>query len=66
MIVKTYSVNDLEPLYLNKEVHVIYNENGVEIDTRGVVTGVTPNGKLIGTWGEHKIVVGEDYVSTSD
>lgn len=66
MVVKTYSVNDLEQLYLNKEVHVIYNENGVEIDTRGVITGVTPNGKLTGTWGEHKIVVGEDYVSTSD
>lgn len=66
MVVKTYSVNDLEQLYLNKEVHVIYNENGVEIDTRGIVTGVTPNGKLTGTWGEHKITIGEDYVSTND
>lgn len=66
MVVKTYSVNDLEQLYLDKEVHVIYNENGVEIDTRGVVTGVTPNGKLIGTWGEHKITIGEDYVSLYD
>lgn len=66
MIVKTFSVNDLKQLYLDKEVHVIYIENGLEIDTRGIVTGVTPNKKLIGTWGEHKITIGEDYVSTSD
>ncbi len=66
MTVKTFSTNDLKKLYLNKEVHVIYNENGVEIDTRGVVTGVTPNGKLIGTWGEYKITIGEDYVSLYD
>lgn len=66
MVVQTLSINDLKQLYLDKEVHVIYNENRVEIDTRGVVMGVTPDGKLVGTWGEHKITIGEDYVSLYD
>ena len=66
MTINTLSINNLKKLYLNKEVHVIYNENGVEIDTRGLVTKVTLDGKLVGTWGPHEITLGNDYVSTSD
>jgi len=60
------NIQDVKKAYLHKEVHVIYNENGVEIDTRGVVTHVDANCKLHGTWGPHAITLGVDYVGVND
>ena len=66
MTVTNLSKRDLEKYYLGKVVHVIYNENGVEIDTRGTVLKVTSNGRLVGSWGEHEILPGADYISLND
>ena len=57
---------DLIKTYLGKEVHVIYNEAGTEIDTRGTVLKVTSDGRLVGSWGNHEIIPGHDYISLGD
>lgn len=57
---------DLQKAYLGKVVHVIYNENGVEIDTHGTVLKVTSDGRLVGSWGKHEVTPGQDYVSVGD
>ena len=60
------SKRDLEKYYLGKVVHVIYNEAGVEIDTRGTVLKVTSDGRLVGSWGDHEILPGQDYIALGD
>lgn len=57
---------ELEKKYLGKRVHVIYNENQMEIDRWGTVLKVEPTGKLVGSWGDHKIILGQDYISLED
>ncbi len=59
-------VDEIKKIYLGKVVHVIYNEDGLEIDRFGKVTSVDSSGKLSGTWGEHKILLGADYCSLND
>mgnify|MGYP007012529828 CR=1 FL=1 len=66
MSVVNMNIQDVKNAYLNKEVHVIYNENGVEIDTRGIVTSVDSHGRLQGTWGPYLIIPGKDYIGVND
>ena len=66
MTVAKLSKEELEKLYLGKNVHVIYNQNDYEIDTWGKVTKVNSNGTVCGTWGDYVVTPGADYISLYD
>ena len=60
------TIEELRQRYVGKLVHVIYNVNGVEIDTHGTVTAVDSTGRLHGTWGPETVEPGKDYIGIGD
>ena len=60
------SKDQIEKLYLGKQVHVIIDDPYHSIDAWGTVESVDDMGQLHGTWGSLAAIPGVDYIGLND